>query len=421
MARVRVVYDFQEDNPTISRMLKYTAGAAMLVAIACARTAPSSTPSPVTTVAAGTASTAAAPDRDYLLYVASEATDRIALIRFGPAGAKIERETTTGSMPADVDGPHGVAVAPDGKHWYTTTAHGTPYGFLWKYATGTDELIGRVMLGNFPATAQLTPDGALAFVVNFNLHGEMVPSSVSIVATDEMVEIARVQTCTMPHGSRINRQGTRQYSACMMDDMAIEIDTRTLGLSRHFMLRKGAEHGMSGPPGQHRPAAGASHDAGGHGMSEPKPGDVSCSPTWAQPSADGGTLFVACNKSSEIVEIDVASWTLGRRIPAGPGVYNLAVTSDGKLLIGTNKRGQSVSIFEIASGREIARLATKRRVTHGAVVSPDDRYVFVSVEGVGSEPGTVEVIDLRALKTVATVDVGQMAGGIDFWRMEPTR
>jgi DNA-binding beta-propeller fold protein YncE len=58
---------------------------------------------------------------------------------------------------------------------------------------------------------------------------------------------------------------------------------------------------------------------------------------------------------------------------------------------------------------------------HGAVVSPDDRYAFVSVEGVGSEPGTVEVIDLRSLKTIATVDVGPQAAGIDFWKMEPSK
>jgi hypothetical protein len=48
-------------------------------------------------------------------------------------------------------------------------------------------------------------------------------------------------------------------------------------------------------------------------------------------------------------------------------------------------------------------------------VTADDRYAFVSVEGVGSEPGTVEVIDLRALATVATVDVGAMAAGIEVW------
>jgi hypothetical protein len=29
------------------------------------------------------------------------------------------------------------------------------------------------------------------------------------------------------------------------------------------------------------------------------------------------------------------------------------------------------------------------------------------------------VIDLRTLRTVATVDVGQQAGGIDFWKTVP--
>ncbi|MFN2567414.1 MAG: YncE family protein [Gemmatimonadaceae bacterium] len=344
------------------------------------------------------------PDRDYLVFVGSEATDKIALVRFGPGGARIDRETMTGIMPADVDGPHGVAVSPDGRFYYVTTAHGTPYGFLWKYATANDSLAGKVMLGNFPATLQLTPDGAFAYVVNFNLHGEMVPSSVSIVSTDEMVEVARVQTCTMPHGSRINAQGTKHYSACMMDDMLVEIDTRTFGVSRRLSVARAKE----GPAADALPT--------GHTHREP-----SCSPTWAQPSADGSRVYVACNKSSEIVEIDGGSWTVARRIPAGLGVYNLGVTRDGRLLIGTNKRGQSVSVIEIASGRELARIPTKRPVVHGVATSPDDRYAFISVEGIGSAPGTVEVIDLRALRSVAQVDVGQMAGGIDFWKTEPAR
>jgi deoxyuridine 5'-triphosphate nucleotidohydrolase len=348
-----------------------------------------------------------APRQDYLAFVESEAVDRIQLVRYGPAGARVDRATTTGFMGADLDGPHGVMIAPDGKHWYTTTAHGKPFGFLWKYTTTADSLVGRVMLGSFPATGQLTPDGALAFVVNFNLHGEMVPSSVSVVATDEMVEVARIQTCTMPHGSRISPDGTKQYSACMMDDMLVEIDTRSLAVARHFMLGKGREHGMSGAPGQH---------GGAHNMNA-----VTCSPTWAQPSSTGASVFVACNKSDEIVEVDVASWRVLRRIPSGPGVYNLAVTRDGKLLIATNKRGQSVSVFDVASGRELGRIPTKRRVVHGVTVTSDNRYAFITVEGIGSEPGTVEVIDLAALQTVATVDVGPMAGGIDFWRMEPAR
>jgi len=359
------------------------------------------------------------PDRDYLVVVVCESADKIVLIRYGPQGARIEREFSSGAMPTDLDGPHGVVVSPDKEFYYVSFGHGRPFGSVWKYSTKNDAVIGRVTLGNFPATVDITPDGSFLYVVNFNLHGDMVPSSVSIVATGPMLEVARVQTCTMPHGSRINPQGTRQYSACMMDDALVEIDTSTFQVARHFVLTKGKETGANGPF-KGASMAHAGHDSGGHGMEPPKPGDVSCSPTWAQPSIDGSSVYVACNKSDEIVEVDAASWKVKRRISARPGVYNLAVTKDWRL-IATNKRDQSVSVIDLKAGRELGRIPTKRRVVHGAVVSPDSRYAFISVEGVGSEPGTVEIIDLQSLKTVATVDVAEQAAGIDFLRMEPPR
>jgi len=360
-----------------------------------------------------------APTVDYLVFVASEGNDRISLVRFGPNGASVERVSKIGRNPTEPVGPHGIGVSPDGRFYYVSTAHGFPNGELWKFTTVGDSLKGAVTLGMFPATLQVSPDGLYAYVVNFNVYGEMKPSSVSVVYGDGMAEIARITTCTMPHGSRLNPQGTKHYSACMMDDALVEIDTRTLAVARYFLLKKGAERGVAGAPpgtGNREPGTG---DHAGHGMEPPKPGDVSCSPTWAQPSVDGSKVYVACNKSSDVVEIDANTWTMTRRFPMGPGVYNLATSHDGKLLVGTNKRGQSVSIVDLASGKELALLPTKRKVASGVVISPDDRYAFVTVEGVGSEPGTVEVIDLRALRTVATVDVGQQAGGIDFWKTVP--
>jgi hypothetical protein len=168
------------------------------------------------------------------------------------------------------------------------------------------------------------------------------------------------------------------------------------------MLGQGKEMGMTGTPAP-------MHDH-----------KTSCTPTWAQPSNDGSVVYVACNQSNDIVAVNVDSWTLARRFPAGTGVYNLAMTKEGRL-IATNKRGQSVSIFDPVAGKELARIPTQRKIVHGAVVSPDNRYAFISVEGVGAEPGTVEVIDLDSLKTVTTVDVGAQAAGIDFWKMEPSK
>jgi DNA-binding beta-propeller fold protein YncE len=359
------------------------------------------------------------PTRDYLVFVASESADRVALVRFGPKGIAVERQRYVGSSRLENAGPHGLAVSPDGKHYFVSIAHGKPFGYLQKYSAVTDTAEGNVMLGNFPATLQVSPDGYYAYVVNFNLHGDPVASDVSVVATEEMAEIARIPTCVMPHGSRLTKDGRKHYSACMMDEMIVEIDTRTLNVSRHFTVATGREMGMPGAPKHAAPSM--SRDMAGHGMEAPKPGDTSCQPTWVQPSPDGTRLWVACNKSSEIVEIDGQAWKLVRRIPAGPGVYNLGLTHDGSKLIATNKRGQSVSIFEAVSGRELARIPTTRTVVHGVAISDDDRYAFISIEGVGAQPGTVDVIDLQTLTKVASVEVGQQAGGIDFWKSESLR
>lgn len=360
---------------------------------------------------------AAPPTREYVAYVVSESVDQIAVIRFGPGGATVERTVPVGVSITDPDGPHGVSIAPDGRFYYVSTAHGIPGGDLWKFDARTHEPLARATLGYFPATAQVSPDGWFAYVVNFNLYGEMETSSVSVVETGEMLEIARIPTCTMPHGSRLDPTGRRHYSVCMMDEELVEIDTREFKVARHFFLTAGKEMGMTGaPPVRVADGEHAGHDMGGHGMTPPAPGDIGCSPTWAQPSVDGKRVWVACNKSSELVEIDVASWSLVRRLPAGPGVYNLAFTHDGARLVATNKRGQSVSVFDARSGKELARIPTTRRVTHGVAITGDDRYAFVSNEGIGSEMSTVDIIDLATLTRVATVEVGQQAGGIDVRR-----
>jgi DNA-binding beta-propeller fold protein YncE len=404
----------------ITRVLPSLPAAGALMALAAAACATSPSAAPPATAAGQVGASAAVtpadpPTRDYEVLVGAEAVDQIARVRFGPGGARVVNTFVVGLNPLEPDGPHGVAMSPDGRHVYVTTAHGAPFGYIWKLDPTTGRSLGRVTLGNFPATLQVSPDGIYAYVVNFNLHGEMEPSSVSIVSTDPFVEVARLQTCTMPHGSRFSADGRKHYSVCMMDDLLVEIDTRQVEVSRHFVLTRGKEHGMPGLPGSTiNPHAG--HDSSGHGMAAPPAGNTTCSPTWAHPSPDGTRVWVACNRTNDIVEIETSSWTMRRRIPAGEGIYNLASTHDGRLLVATNKRGQSVSVIDVASGRQLALIPTLRRVVHGVVVTEDDRYAFVTVEGIGSEPGTVEVIDLRALRRVASVDVGQMVGGIDLVR-----
>lgn len=354
------------------------------------------------------------PDREYWVKLVCESADRIATVSFGPKGARLEKTMETRILQSDISGPHGIVFSPDRKSFYVSIGHGRPYGTAVKYSTENDRVEKQVGLGLFPATEDVTPDGNFLFVVNFNLHGDPVPSSVSVVDTNQMMELARIPTCIMPHGSRITRDGARQYSACMMDDLLVEIDTEKMRVSRSFRVSQGREMGFSGLSQSPEDRQKVEH----HEAMSLTMSTITCMPTWAQPGIDETRVYVACNKSNEIVEVDAQRWAIGRRIPAGNGVYNLAVTPDGKLLVATNKRDASISIFDLATAKELARLPTKRTVVHGVVISPDSRYAFVTVEGVGAEPGTVEIVALDERKTVATVDTPSQAAGIDFWKID---
>jgi DNA-binding beta-propeller fold protein YncE len=351
------------------------------------------------------------PASDYWVYVGAESADLVHRIRFGPAGAVVERSFAVGQSAAELEGPHGLQISRDGRYLHMTTGHGSPDGKYWKYVLGPDTLAGPgIFLGNFPASLDVTGDGLYAFIVNFNLHGRMVPSSVSIVYTPTNTEVARTETCTMPHGSRLSPDGKAQYSTCMMDDQLVELDAASFEVARRFGLAKGKE----GPI----PAAGAAMDHASHGTGQTMAAP-SCSPTWAQPSADGSRIYVACNKADQIVELDRASWTITRRLATGRGPYNLAVTPDGRLLVATLKQGGAVQVFDLASGTSVMQEKSSTTISHGVVISPDSRYAFVSSEGVGAAPGKVDVWDLAALARVASVEVGQQAGGIAFWKMAP--
>ena len=107
-----------------------------------------------------------------------------------------------------------------------------------------------------------------------------------------------------------------------------------------------------------------------------------------------------------------------RRIPAGGAPYNMDLTPDGTRLVATLKGKAAVGVWDLVTGQQLAEVPTTRKVTHGVIVSPDGKYAFVTVEGIGGQPGTVEVIDLTSYQTLATADVGKQAGGISFWHME---
>lgn len=342
------------------------------------------------------------PTDTYFVYVGAESADLMHRIRFGPEGASVEATVPVGELSVETEGPHGFARSPDGRFIYMSTGHGFPDGKLWKFEAGPDTLVAPpILLGRFPSTLDLTPDGLYAFVANFNLHGERVPSTISIVYTPDMVEVDQIETCTQPHGLRVGVNGVFLYTNCIADDQLVELDTRTFEVSRRFSVHLGEE----GPISNWDRSTSASRPN-------------SCGPTWAEPSVDGKSVYIACNKGDVILQVDLESWSVVRRIETGRGIYNLDATADGRMIVGSLKQGAGVEFFDLEKGESLGRVASSTTISHGVAVTPDSRFAFVSLEGVGAEPGKVDIYDLQTMERVAEVEVGQQAGGIIFWKTE---
>ena len=100
-------------------------------------------------------------------------------------------------------------------------------------------------------------------------------------------------------------------------------------------------------------------------------------------------IYVACNKSSEIVEVDAKTWQVKRRIQAGPGVYNLA----GELSV-LGGSGHDVTVEITRGGRDGGELEIATGILDGVstlrVLYRGDRVVYPEMS-----PGSNSQLILR--------------------------
>ncbi len=318
----------------------------------------------------------------YFMYVANESDDTVMRVVFDGETITATDTIQVGQIHTEIEGPHGLAIDPEGKSLFVSIAHGQPNGSVVRYSTEDHRVIGAATLGLFPASMAISPHTDLLYVVNFNLHGNPEPSSVSVVDPAMMVEISQIPTGIMPHGSAFGKDPTRHYSVAMMDHILVELDALNLRVLRKIPLGMGTK------------------------------------PTWVALHPNNPHAYIAANGSDQIVIVNTDEGTVQKKIQASGSPYNLAISPDGSTLVATLKSAQKISIFDLPATSERARIPTTRPIPHGVVITPDNKYAFVTSEGIGAAPGTVDVIHLASATHVASTTAGQQTGGIAFWKME---
>ena len=387
----------------------------------------------------------------FSLYISSESGDVVTRIRVDSTGWRVLRTIPVGLLPTEIAGPHNVAVAPDSKSWYVSISHGKPWGSVWRFDAESDTLLGRATVGLFPTTIGLSPDGNWAYVPDSDFHGDRGgKNTVSVIYTPTMRTTQKVPTCDMPHGSRWNHAGSRVYIACMMSDELVTMDPGAMSITQRVALGSGTTMSMAEHQGMEAKqdsllakgdtaaarAAAQSYAATmtvGHDMSTmtgtkpvaKKAGaasstmagqDPDCLTTYVSVSPDDRVIYLVCNHSNEVQERDANTLALLRRAQTGIGAYNVEPSPNGALVVVTNKKQQSVSVFDAKTFKELARIPTSKKIPHGIAFSPDGRYAFVTQESIGSDPGAVDAIDLVSLTRIATMEIPRQPTGIAMRR-----
>ncbi|GAB2696376.1 YncE family protein [Thalassiella azotivora] len=183
--------------------------------------------------------------------------------------------------------------------------------------------------------------------------------------------------------------------------------------------------------------------------------DLPGAPHGLRVSADGTTALVANTGAGTLEVLDVASGTVRRSVPVGPGPVQTAVSDDGSvgwasvsgtsevvrvdlrtgevthratvtaapaqvyltsrghLLVadeGTQEApGRVLSVLDAATLAAVAQVPTGAG-PHGVVADPTGRWAWVT----NTDDATVTVVDLTAMRAVGTVDVGAGPGGISL-------
>jgi YVTN family beta-propeller protein len=311
------------------------------------------------------------------IFVANEGDGTVSVI--DAETFKVTRHIAVGA------GAHNVQVSPDGAlAWVTNNgaphtaatgkshsgeAHGamSNAGEVWAIETETGDVVARVAVGKHPAHVVVSADSRWVFVTN---GGD---NTLSVIDTESNKVVDTIPTGKFPHGIRLSPDGKQAYVANLKGGTVSVIDTASRKEISQIPVGKG--------------------------------------PAQVGFTSDSRLAFVSLSQEGSVAVIDPIGRKVLRKVRVGDVPIQLYATPDNRFLFVANqgsrkKPGNTVSVIDLST------FSTQRIQTgsgaHGVVVGKDGRYAYVT----NLYANTVSVIDVRLLKTVATVAVGVEPNGI---------
>ncbi len=271
--------------------------------------------------------------------------------------------------------PHHVDAAADGSFWYVSLIGANAVAKFNR----KNELVATTPF-EAPGMVDLSPDGRMLYV-SHTMSIVDVPSTVAAIRTSDMALIEEVEVfLARPHGIIVHPEGGYAYTASLSSNRIAVINTGT------------------------QEADVVDQE-----------GDTQMFVHFA-PSPDGAVMYVTGQTSNTAQVLDVSN--PAEPVPVGSIDVNAApwhpvFTRNGEFVYFGNKAANTVTVID-ASAREVADVIRHPALNnpHGAAVSGDGDYVYISNNGDRQSNSTVIVINTSTNEVDEVIEVGVYATGI---------
>jgi YVTN family beta-propeller protein len=274
--------------------------------------------------------------------------------------------------------------------------------------------VARLPTGEGPHEVAVSPDGRLAYVANCGLGPNSSPgTTVSVLDLVERTVRTRFDLAPhRPHDLTVSGDGSLLFVACAPSRAVLEVDAATGAIRK--VWETGQEGGwmVTAAPGDRKVYA-ANYEGGSVSVIDRTSGTVRTlalggGQMGMDVAPNGRELWVADASANTVSVVDVATDRVLATFPSGgSGAVRLRFTPDGSRVLVPHDEGKSLVVFDARKRTIVGRVALPVQPKVIAL-SGDGRTAYLSSPSADS----AIVVDLRALKVTAQIPVAKRPDGV---------
>lgn len=281
--------------------------------------------------------------------------------------------------------PHHVVAEPNGEYWYLTMIGENT---ILKF-NRENKIVGKITDFEVPGLLALDPSSDRLYAGR-SMSAVDPPKSMGVLNRQAMEVAERVDTFfPRPHALAVRDDGGHAFIASLATNQLMGMNTQT---GETKLTRLG--------------------------------GDTQTLVQFAM-TPDGNTLLAGGQRTGQLLLFDASespTLSVTDTLQVGKQPWHPVISSDGETAYVPNKMSHSISVVDLSSAAVTATIEGNGLAQpHGAALSPDGRYLFVSnnnrdgtytPEGDNPEAGTVTVIDTKTNEITKVIEVGTYPTGV---------